>query len=240
MSSAPFHAERQAQTALQKLYDDAERVEQQFQALGMPIPPGLARLIGSDDDPGNHAQAAIGLPNRPAGVEFDWAWVPTRDLIATTLVRAVLRVQLDPIKPKRVVDLVQRINPEIGKGTIYNVGPRLEYAGIIEREGGWKLTAPDNAPVLNGEFAWAPTDVFNKQELAAHRRVLIERLLSGDRLMVMQIVKKLEADTNCKAPVTKDLVKVDIQKLQKSGLIKRVGNTRQWTRRRQMKNPDTD
>jgi hypothetical protein len=128
---------------------------------------------------------------------------------------------------------VKRNDPNVNQGSIYNIGPRLESQGLIERAAaGWRLLDISRAPILTDTVAWGPHQgIFNKHEVAAHRRIAIMHLLesSSDGLQTMQITRHLKTWDFCKAPVDKDLVKWDITCLRKGKLVRQIGNTRKWT-----------
>ena len=77
--------------------------------------------------------------------------------------------------------------------------------------------------MIDGEYVWGSPDIFHKQELAAHRRYIIKHILGVvGPLQMMQVVHHLSAYEGCKAPVNKDLVKLDIEALQEAGEIRRT------------------
>ncbi len=234
MGNAPIQQELQALEALKRLFAEAKKVQELFKKAGMAPPPSIAGILGggSDDSPHGSKLGINSRVRRPNEVEDDSIAIPIKELQATSLVRGVLKGETSPIPTKSVLQRVQRLRPDVSVGTIYNVGARLDGKVIERSDAGWRLIYPNDAPLLRNEYAWGPASVFNnKQELAVHRRILICDLLrqSAAGLMVMQIVRQLETDSSCQAPVTKDLVKVDMQALKDEGLIRRLGNSRKWT-----------
>ena len=132
---------------------------------------------------------------------------------------------------KEVQDEVIKLNPSYNANSVYNIGPRLD-GHLIDRTGGnWRLIDENKAPILHEGYCWGPIEIFQKPEMAAHRRGLVLHVLraSTDGLMQMQIFRQLQASRLCKAPLAKDLVKMDIQQLSESGKIKRIGRTKKWT-----------
>ena len=103
---------------------------------------------------------------------------------------------------------------------------------IISRDGshGWRLLDPTSAAVLHEGHLWGLPSLFEKQEIAAHRRDSLLHLLRTceDGLQIVQATKMLRACEWMKAPATKDLLKVDTQLLQEQGLIRRVSNSKKW------------
>ncbi len=72
--------------------------------------------------------------------------------------------------------------------------------------------------------------MFMKQEVAARRReaiVYVLGLFEGG-LMNMQIVEQLERCPWLKTPLSKDLVKMDMEDLKAAGRVKRVSHTNKW------------
>jgi hypothetical protein len=155
--------------------------------------------------------------------------MPLRDLSPVNLALAVLAASGVEMAPKAALTEARKVWPDVVSGSFYNVGTRLERDGLIRKtDSGWAIVDASKAPVINVGYAWGPVAIFSRWEVASHRRELILHLL-GDRggQMIMQIVAALAKD-GCKAPVTKDLVKVDMQCLQKDEKVKRVGNSKKW------------
>jgi hypothetical protein len=230
-----FERESEAYAGLQRLMDDAKAAKTLFERAGLPIPAPLARMLG-DGRSGSGIHGAITVPpieepERPPGVGPDWLWVCVRNAITITLVKSLLGRSDVALRPKDVVDQVIKIRPDLSTGGIYNSATPLERAGLLTREtDGWLRTTGWVAPVLNGKFVWGSVESLQKQEVAWHRRQLILHMLSVYRtgLQVLQIVENLQKMPQCKSPVSKDLVKADMEVLQEEKKVKRAGASKKW------------
>ena len=229
-----FEIEMRAYAGLQELLAKASAVRADFEAASLGLPAPLARLLGEGDSEGkavNFTLPPLKSPPRPKEALGDWIWIKTDDLTVQTLVLGVLRKKGVAMTAKEVQSEVMGINPTYHANSILNIGPRLENT-IIDRTGGnWRLINESKAPVLHEGYCWGPVDMFQKPEVAAHRRYVILHILRGasDGLMQMQIVRQLDASRLCKAPIEKTLIKMDILHLEKTGEIKRIGRTKKWT-----------
>jgi hypothetical protein len=117
----------------------------------------------------------------------------------------------------------------VNPGSIFNIITRLAGTGVVEKtDQGVKFVNQPPAPVIFQDFAWGPPQVFQKYDLAEHRRMVILHLLRASSLQVVQITEYLQDSSICKAPATKDLIKVDLDVLQKAGIVRRVGNSKKW------------
>jgi hypothetical protein len=141
-----------------------------------------------------------------------------------------LREQNKPTKAKDVANLVNEILPNAVGGSIYNLLNRLEQEGYVDKdEDGWWLLPKGKTVILSGGFIWSLPEHLSKQDLAAHRREAIMFILRNERyLQLTEIVEQLHGWHWVKAPVNKDLLKLDLQVLETEGLIRRIGNTRNW------------
>lgn len=237
MSEIRFQRETRAYDAFAKLLEQAKETQRLFEDAEVPVPPPLARMLGITA-PHNGAHrgprvhvSAMEAPARPPEAEDDWIWLPLNETLAVEIVLAVLRAEQRPISATEVAARVQQLVPGTNPGTVYNVGPRLEKAKIIQRDGeGWRLVNPSAAPVLFSAHLWGPSQVFQKYSLAAHRRMVILHLLRAlpSGLQAMQIVEQLETCGLCKASANKDLVKADLEYLREQKKIRQVSNTRKW------------
>jgi hypothetical protein len=133
--------------------------------------------------------------------------------------------------PKEVQREVMKLNPSLNPGSVYNIGPRLDGTSIERKDKTWRLIDESAAPLLYENHAWGPDSLFQKTELAAHRREVILHVLrvAPDGMMPMQIVRQLDACGLCKAPISKDLVKADLGQLAAAEKIRRIGRTKKWT-----------
>jgi len=238
MIESPLSKERQAVESLGRLLDDAEKVRCLFVDAGMSLPEPLARLFGSASAVNQVAKSPeptllVNIPRpekRPPESKADWIWVPVKDLSTTALLLAVLRSSEVPIPSKEAIDAVSSLKAGLNPGSIFNIASRLSGRPIERSGDGWKLRDRDQAPLIYEGYGWGPASVFGKQELAAHRRLLIRNLLSANQygLQVMQIVSQLEQCGQCRAPVNKDLLKGDMEVMQKEGLVRHRGNSKKW------------
>jgi hypothetical protein len=144
---------------------------------------------------------------------------------------AVLRGVAGPVRAKEVVGRVKELLPDVSSGSIANIGTRLDKTNVILRDDrGWELLSPEDAGVIFNSHLWAPASVLSSQELAAYRREAILHLLSLNKtgLQATQVEEQLQHCTWLQAPVSKDLVKVDLEVLASDKKIRRRGNTRKW------------
>jgi hypothetical protein len=236
MNESKWIQENRAYTALNKLMAEASAVRSLFEAADIPIPPPLARMLGTMNgvSDGNNPHLHIAPPKpplRPKGAKDDWIWIPVDALTETGLVLAVLASHVGAMTTKEILTAVKRLKPDAVVGTVYNVVARIKNELLEETDAGWKLRQPEKAPLLHDKYAWGHSEVFQKAELAAHRREVIVHLLtvSGGGLMNMQIVNQLLAPDMCRAPVTKDLVKIDLVILREQGRVRQIGNSRKYT-----------
>jgi hypothetical protein len=233
-----YQTELRAYEAHRKLMEDAAAVRRLFEEAGMAVPPSLLRLFSEDGATRQRKPPSMSLrhpdsPAKPIECGADCIWIPLKDLYPQTVVLGILRRSDGFVPLADVLEGVSKICGDgINTGSIYNTGPRLEEQGLIERgEAGWRLLDKDKAPILTEDAAWGLARVFNKHEIAAHRRIALLHLLeaSTDGLQIMQITRTLETWDFCRAPVDKDLIKGDIASLRKDKRIKQIGNTRKWT-----------
>lgn len=242
-----FSKEYEALTALTRLMADAETCKRLHEEAGLPLPRPLAVLFdvgqpldSSNANPPAPAPAsALAIPRLPRpkrlprGVTEDWIHLPIEEVQETSLVLSALNTYMS-VAPSEIIKRVQALRPEANTGTIANIGSRLEKERIIRRDhDGWILVDRKCTIEITDKYIWGPPDVFQKQELAAYRRMVILHVLRSwsDGLQVAQITRILEY--NCEwlsdaIPVTKFLVKVDIEVLAARKLVKRIGGSKKW------------
>jgi hypothetical protein len=157
-------------------------------------------------------------------------WVDVRNVMPTTAVPAVLRGVTGPMRARDVVERVVKLLPMASRGSVANLFSRLDGKVICKQDEGWVLMDPSQAPILVEGRLWGPASYFQKEELASYRRDVIAYLLSQHQtgLQIVQIVDLLSQVPWVKAPINKDLVKIDMQKLQHEGLARHRGNSRKW------------
>jgi len=230
--------EARALESLTRLLKAAEECRTLFDEARMDYPAPLRRMLGErdsfGDSPGPVARAIkISPPDitRPAGVPDGWIHVPIEALGPQTAVLGVLRGASEPMPVKQVVSEVKSRIPSVSDGSINNVGTRLDERNIIARaEDGWRLIDKSRAPLLNGTRAWGADSMFQTQELAARRREAVLHVLSlfPTGLMSAQLLEQMERCAWLKTPLSKDLIKADMEELQETGKVKRSGNSRKW------------
>lgn len=235
MNESRFHRETDAYSALQRVMEEAGKAKTLFERASLPIPPPLARLFDEGHkgsrSPAQPLVPRLDEPKKPEGARDDWIWIAVRDAMTGTLTMAFLREMDTPTRPKDLVLKIAEIRPDLVSGAVYNLGPRWKKSGVIKpSKGGWELTNPDTAPIICGDVVWGDPKVMQKQEVACHRRNIIVYLLELYKggLQIQQVVELLLGVEQCKAPISKDLVKADLQVMQEAGKAKRVSNTRKW------------
>lgn len=232
-----IQAETDAVQSLVQLYDQARKCQDLFERAQMALPEPLKRFLGLDV--GEHSSTAaprlvaqIPPPQRkrPEGTSGEWVWVRIQDCTPTTLISAVLRAAGGVLSSRAAIEAVQRLKSELPSGSIYNSATRLQKSGVIDRTSGWRLTKPDSAPIIDGDVLWGTTSMFDKMELAAHRREAILHVLKHFEmgLQIVQLVEQLKNAYWVKAPVNKDLLKADVKILEHDRKIRRRGNTNKW------------
>jgi hypothetical protein len=230
--------EARAFESLTKLVAFAEECRNLFDEAGLDYPATLKRLLGEGDATGADSQARhkglrIAPPphvSRPVGVADGWIYVPLPALIPQTLAMGVLRSADAPLSPKQVTSRIRELGTEVNEGSVANIGTRLEKEGVIRRtKDGWSLVNAAKAPILNGKYAWGEQAVFTSHEMAARRREAIIYVLSffRDGLQTAQILTQLENCAWLKTPLSKDLLKADMEELQRSEKVRR-GASRKW------------
>lgn len=230
--------EGRAYEALQALLKQAESCRTLFDEANLAYPEPLKRVLGVESMNGagtdEVAMLRIGPPrtqSRPDGAPGDWLAIPTDGMMVQTAIPAILR-QNGALPVKSIVGEFARLGVKASAGSIANAGTRLETQGVIRRDksAGWHLVNPSQAPILNGLHVWGPRDGFTKQELASRRREAIQHLLSqvSGGLQVLQILEFLKRADWLGTPLSKDLIKVDMEELQRDGLVRRTGNSRKW------------
>jgi hypothetical protein len=234
-----FNLEIKAFNALRDLMQQAAECRSLFESARLPMPDPLRRILGAEDevDATEKSERIVvpppKMPARPPGWQSDWIWLPTPKLTAQSAVCAVLGAATGPLSPNDIIERCGALGVDVVKGSVMNIGTRLaggKDPTIRRNDGQWSLLAAHKVPVLHDEHAWGAPSVFDKQELAAHRRQAVLHLLklNSDGLQIVQITKALRECEWMRAPITKDLVKVDVQLLQQDGQAKRVGNSGKW------------
>ncbi len=167
----------------------------------------------------------------PPEAKSDWIYIQEKDATPTSVALAVLRTSKEPIRAKDIIARVTAILPNVVRGSINNIGSRLAESRLIDRtEEGWTLARPESAGIIHEGNLWGPREIFQKSELAAHRRDAIIHVLRNfdTGLQTRQLVEQLGRCSWVHAPVNKDLLKADMEILSELGKVRRRGNSKKW------------
>jgi hypothetical protein len=228
-----FNAELEAQRSLLDLYEQAKKCQVLFEHAHIALPEVLKRVLGMNGAGDKAATSRITAPQRPPmppEAQQNWISIRDKEVTPTTIVLAILRGTKGPMRPRDLNDRVMNILPNVLRGSISNIGSRLDDTLIRRTNEGWELLKPEAAGILHKGYVWGPPVVFGKTELAAQRREALLHLLQffESGLQIVQIVEQLKQCPWIVAPINKDLVKEDIAGLAKEGKIKRRGNSKKW------------
>lgn len=231
-----FALETKAIKAFTKWMEDGRTCRALFEQAHMALPEPLKRFLGETEREDTSAPRVVipplQAPPRPAEAEANWIWVPVIGMTPTGLVLGVLRRAPAPIPVRKIIDEIARLGAKPNEGSIQNIGTRLSNQHVITRsDDGWKLIQSDNAPVIYKGHAWGLHERFEKYEIAVYRRLCLLHVLRvhADGMQNMQLLKAIETcDWVNLPPLSKDVIKLDLESLQKEGEIKRIGNTGKW------------
>ena len=237
MSIDQITAEQEALQSLMKLLEQAKRCQLLYQRAHMSLPEPLRRVLGMSGNGTGAAPPPSGVnipapptPPAPVGVKPDWIWIPQESATPTSVLLALLRASKAPIRAKEAIAEVQEILPNVSRGTINNIASRLGGKKIDRNKDGWRLINPESSGILHERYLWGPREFFQHYELAVHRRNAILYLL-GFFQSGLQSGQILEQLRNCEwvhAPMNKDLLKADLEELDKEEKIRRRGNSGKW------------
>lgn len=228
-----FNAELEAQRSLLDLYEQAKKCQTLFEHAHIALPEVLKRVLGMNGTGEKAAASHVSAPQRPPmppEAEQNWISIRDREGTPTSIVLAMLRSAKGPVRAKDLNDRVMNVLPNVLRGSISNIGSRLDDKLIRRTKEGWELVKPEAAGVLYKGFLWGPPSIFGKSELAAQRREALLHLLQyfESGLQIVQIVEQLKRCPWVVAPINKDLVKEDIGVLSQQQKIKRRGNSKKW------------
>lgn len=234
--SRDFKTTSEAYQKFAQVLADLESCKKLFESAGEPLPAQLREFFGTVPRQNGRpfvTQVSIIPPhraNRPTEAKDDWISIALDDAMATNLVLAVLREAKGPVRAGEVVQMVTAINPNVTHGAVNNIGTRLGGKLIERTDLGWSLIDRSKAGIISDAYLWGPVEIFEKQELAAHRREAIIHILQcfPSGLQTVQLVEQLKGCNWMRAPVSKDLVKADMEILQKEAKARRVGNSKKW------------
>lgn len=223
-----------ATKSLSRLYESAMECRRIHEEAGLKLPEPLVRFFGEGEDDDGRPRLIIPppvSPPRPPQARPDWIWVKASDLTTKNLTLGVLLATSKPMVASDISEYLEVMGIPVSKGTIGNAGTRMFGELIERRDDGWVLMPDAPAPVLHEGYAWGPVDLFDVTELASHRRAGIAHLLrvQSDGMQIAQIVNAMtESCSWNRAPVSKDIVKADMEYLDSAGVAKRVGNSGKW------------
>lgn len=228
-----FNAELEAQRSLLDLYEQAKKCQTLFEHAHIALPEVLKRVLGMSGTSEKTATPPISTPQRPPmppEAQQDWISIRDKEATPTGIVLAILRGAKEPVRAKDLNDRVMDVLPDVLRGSISNIGTRLDGKLIRRTKEGWELLKPEAAGVLHKGFLWGPPSAFSKSELAAQRREALLHLLQlfESGLQIVQIVEQLKRCPWVVAPINKDLVKEDIGVLSGQQKIRRRGNSNKW------------
>lgn len=238
MSFDQIAAEQEATQSLVKLLEQARRCQLLYERAQMAFPEPLKRLLSM-----NGSSAAVAVmrkeltipapqaPPEPSAAKSDWLWIPQESATPTSVTLAILRAAKAPIPAREVVAKVMEILPDVPRGSVNNIGTRLDAKLINRTENGWQIINPEGTGSLHEGYLWGPREFFHKSELAVHRRAAILHILSffPGGLQPRQILEQLRKCAWVHAPVNKDLLKADLEILDHHDeKIRRVGNSGKW------------
>jgi hypothetical protein len=237
MSIEQLAAEQDAAQSLVELYQHVQKCMQLHQRAGLPLPEPVRKILANGVGPKtpgripsvSHIPAPL-WGDRPDEAKPDWIRIELKHCTPTPVALAILRASKVPVRHRDLANRVNEILPHVPSGSISNIGTRLGGKLIEKTSTGWKLIDPQKAAVIKDGFLWGPPSIFGKYELAAHRREAIIYLLEQHEtgLETVQIVEELRKCPWVHAPINKDLVKEDVQILDREGTLKRRGNTKKW------------
>jgi hypothetical protein len=234
MMNDQISAEEEAVQSLADLLAQAKKCRMLYERANMSLPEPLRRALGMNGlgraMPVRPRIPPLERQTRPQEAQENWISIETKYATPTTLGPAILRAAKKAMRAKDVVAAITRMLPDVHRGSIANIGARLEGKVINRTSEGWTLIDQAKAGILHGGMLWGPPEIFGKTELAAHRREAILHLLGcfPGGLQIIQIVEQLRECAWIKAPINKDLVKADMGVLGHEGKVRRVGNSKKW------------
>jgi hypothetical protein len=226
--------EAKAYAAFLAWLEEGKKVWVTFEHAGVPVPATLKRALtdATQNSTSNKVRRTPARqpdrPEMPPQAHDDWLWVDVKDASLRTIVLAILN-EGKLLSIKDVINRVKQIDPQANEGSIYNLGSQEEK--IQRTDEGWKLKEGEDAPILYKNYIWAPMDTFQKQDIAAFRRMAVRHLLaiSPDGLQIMQVYRQLQDADWLKTPKSKDLIKTDLLIMKADKKVRTMGNSKKWT-----------
>jgi hypothetical protein len=238
MNWDPIQAEQEAYQSYLALLDQARRCAELYERAELDLPERVQRLLGMIEggarkvtrNAGAHIQPPERInPPKESGV--DWISIDAKKGIVTTVMLAILRsANGGPVRSKEVTEKVREILQDATPGSVANAGTRVFGDSVERTDEGWKLIKPEKAAILHEGRLWGPPSVFVSPEIAAHRRDGILHILKAfpTGLQIVQIVEQLKNCSWVKAPVSKDLLKMDMQVLRSEEKVRQVSHSKKW------------
>lgn len=233
--STNLKLELEAYKSLADVLERAEKTRQLFEQARVPLPDTLQRLMRSNGQgPQIHLAATLLKPPAPLEAEPDWIWIDIKNATPGTVALALLKESTEALTAKDIHAKMLAMEIDVSLGTIMNTGTRAIENGWIKRSesGQWELLQRDRGGIIKDSYIWGPPSVFQMQEQASFRRNAIIHLLRQNPvgLQVMQIVVQLRQTDLVRQPipVSKSLVKVDMEVLENDGRARRRGNSKKW------------
>ena len=234
MSIDQITAEQEAMESMIKLLELAKRCQMLYERAHMSFPEPLKRVLGQNGSAAP-VQETLNIPEptrppMPEGAKSDWIWVKQEDATVMSVALALLRAASSPIRPRDLITEVMNILPDANRGSVNNLGTKFGGNLIDRTDDGWRITNPEKAGILSGGYLWAPKEVFQHFELAAHRREAVIHVLKNfpGGLQLRQILEQLKRCAWMRAPLNKHLLKADLEVLDGQKKIRKVGNSGKW------------
>jgi hypothetical protein len=229
-------AEEEAVQSLMDLLAQAKKCRSLYERAHMGLPEPLKRVLGMSMNGTAKGMTVrpqmppIERPSRPPEAMENWISIEAKEATPTGIALAILRASKEPVRARDVVTRVTEILSGVRGGSIANIGNRLEGKVIKRTKDGWTLIAAEKAGVLHNGYLWGPPAIFEKTELAAHRREAILHLLGCQPagLQITQLVEQLHGCSWVHAPINKDLLKADMEVLKKADKARRRGSSKKW------------
>lgn len=234
-----IHEQAKAYMDLAAWLQEAPRLRDVFMSIGVPVPPQIQRILSSDErDPagGKKRTPSINLSapwgDRPGEIGVRLQDLGVRSLVLTFIKNAT-QSHGEGATVRDAIEWIKEIRPSQNEGSVMNAFAAVcDLPGVKTFAGRTTVTNLAMAPSLGTSYAFGPPGIFQKQEVAAHRREAIELLLGLDSnrggLHIMQIVNQLKTLDWVKADATKDLLKGDMAAMLTDGIVKRAAGSGKW------------
>jgi hypothetical protein len=233
--TSALELEEKAIAAYKKAIDAVRECGVAYENAGMAPPDRIVRFMTSsaasvaDPKPRMPQLPPPARPQQPPDARPSWLWLPFDSVTPTTAILAILRTAGGTLSPSDIKARIDALREEpVSKGVVANIGTRLDGKDIVRTDDGWSLLNREAAPVLHESNVWGPKEAFETYDIAEHRRRCVMHVLRQQELQVMQILRTLEECSWIHAPLSKDLLKTDLQLLDSENKAKRIGNSGKW------------